>query len=100
MSVRIIGISPKKTPMPTDPIIAHLSIEDFKWINEQTQKSGVSSRSYMFDWIVNKNGTAYIKKGDKIFLIFGAKITNDQYIIRAVDNGVWADYLLELPEIE
>jgi glycerate-2-kinase len=72
MAVRIIGIAPKKTPQPSDSVVAHLSIENFKWINEQSLQSGVSSLSTMFDWIVNKKGQAYVKKGDKIISVFGA----------------------------
>lgn len=98
MAVRIIEIAPKVSPMPEDSILAHLTIENFKWVNEQSQQQGVSSRAAMFDWIVNKHGKAYIKKGDNTIFVFGANIPSGQYI-RALVDEKWTDDLLELPEI-
>jgi len=98
MAVKITAIKPKLSPRLTDPVLAHLSIDSFQWVNDQTQQRGVSSRALMFDWIVNKNGKAYIKKEEKTILVYGANSPNGQYI-RALDNGEWVDDLLDLPEI-
>jgi hypothetical protein len=100
MAVRIIGIAPKKTPQPSDSVVAHLSIENFKWINEQSLQSGVSSLSTMFDWIVNKKGQAYVKKGDKIISVFGAYSPVGKPYVRCIVDSKWSDELLELQEIE
>jgi len=97
MAVKITGILPKISPRPNDSVLAHLSVEFFQWINDQTQQSGVSSRSLMFDWIVNKKGIAYIKKDDKTLFVFGANAPTGQYI-RALEGTKWTDDLLDVPE--
>lgn len=83
--------------MPTDSISAHLSINKFLWIDEQNQKTGESSRDIMFDWIVNKQGRAFVKIGDKTVFVLGANSPTGQYI-RSVEGGKWTDELLKLPE--
>jgi hypothetical protein len=98
MAIRIIEIAPKITPRPDDSILAHLGIEKFKWVNEQSQERGITNRAGMFNWIVNKGGKAYIKKGDSVIFVFGANISSGQYI-RTVVDGKWTDDLLDLSEI-
>lgn len=98
MAVRIIKIKPKINP--TDPVLAHLGIVNFQWINEENQQTGTSSRELMFDWIVNKKGKAYIRKLDGTTVpIFGAKTPQGQQYIRSVENEKWTDELIALPEI-
>jgi len=101
MAVRIIGIKPKPAIAQTDKVSAHLSIEKFKWINEQSLKSGITSRDLMFDWIVNKQGKAYIVSTDnKRIFVYGAKNPSGQDYIRSIEEGKWTDKLLELEEFQ
>ncbi|TSC89718.1 MAG: Uncharacterized protein G01um10143_208 [Parcubacteria group bacterium Gr01-1014_3] len=97
MAVRITHIAPKIVPVPTYKVQAHLTIENFKWINEQSLESGLSSRTTMFDWIVNKKGQAYIKVGDTIISVFGAVSPTGQQYIRCIKGNQWSDELLDLP---
>ncbi len=98
-AIKITAITPKPGTPASDPVSAHLSIENFEWVNEQNQQTGRSSRALMFDWIVNKKGRAYIKKNDgKVVFIFGANAPTGQYI-RSVEDGKWTDELLSLPQI-
>ena len=100
MAIRIIEIEPKNQSSQTDKILAHLSIRNFKWVNDQNLQVGVSSLDSMFDWIVNKKGKAYVKKDDNMIPIFGAIVpqTGQQYL-RCIKDNKWSDELLELPLI-
>lgn len=93
MSVIITGIEPKPVLTSPDKVSAHLSINNFQWKNPQTQVSGVSSRILMFDWIVNKQGKAFVKKGDNYIPVLGANSQIGPYIRCAID-GEWTDDLL------
>lgn len=96
MAIRILTVT--KDPNPSaDPISAHVNIRDFQWVNEQTQNKGSSTREVMYDWIVNKKGSAYVKslEGDLIYL-FGAISPNGDRYVRGILNGVWNDILLRL----
>lgn len=99
MAVRILSIEPKPTSPTTNSVSAHFSIQDFKWINEQTLEEGVSNLDSMFDWIVNKKGRAYIKKNQDMILVFGAVASSGQKYLRCIKDGNWSDDLLELPSI-
>jgi len=99
MAIKIIEISPKTTPTPSDKVVAHLAIQNFKWINEQNLQTGVSSLAVMFDWIVNKKGVAYVRKDNDIIPVFGANTINGKSYLRCLKNGSWSDELLELPII-
>ncbi len=100
MAVRIIRIQPRQDPASNDPVLAHLGITSFQWINEESQQSGVASRELMFDWIVNKKGRAFIRKTDNTTIpIFGVRTATGQQYIRTVENEQWTNDLLSLPEI-
>ena len=100
MALRIIQISPKVTPIPADPVTAHLSIQNFKWINEQNPtENGTSPLSSMFDWIVNKKGSAYVKAGDDSIPVFGAVTPAGKQYLRCLKDSKWSDELLSLPLI-
>jgi hypothetical protein len=104
MAVVITGIHPKPNlPLPTNPdeiIQAHLSIENFQWVNEQTQARGTSSRASMFDWIVNQKGRASVrrKRDTNLVSVFGANASTGGYI-RCAENGKWTNDLLEVDPI-
>ena len=98
MAIRITHIQPK--PVSTTDsasAVAHISIENFRWIDEQDMQTGTSNRNTMFDWIVNKKGKAYVKIGNDNIPVFGAIAPNGQYYIRSLENGTWTDRILSLP---
>ena len=99
MAVRITHIFPKSDSVSADKIAAHLSIENFKWINEQDFQIGTTPLVSMFDWIVNNKGVAYVKKGDTIIPVLGAVSKTGKKYIRCLKDGTWSDELLELPSI-
>lgn len=99
MAVRIIEIAPKIIPLPPDLVAAHLSIQNFKWVNELNQEKGVSSLATMFDWIVNKKGKAYVKKDTDSIQVFGAVSPTGQKYLRCIRDNQWSDELLELSVI-
>lgn len=102
MAVKIIEIAPKPntTVVSGDKVLAHLSIKDFKWVNEQTLQSGVSSLEIMFDWIVNKKGVAFIKVGEETIFVYGAySPSGKKPYLRCLKNGNWTNELLDLPAI-
>lgn len=96
MAVRITAVKP--IDLPSDKLEAHLAMQIFSWLNEQTQQKGEASRDYIFDWIVNKKGKAYVKNpvtGDNIY-IFGATTPTGQKYIRTAEDGKWTDWLIDL----
>lgn len=95
MPIRITGINPKPANSAGDSVSSHLAIESFKWTNAQSLKTGISSREIMFDWIVNKKGTAYISKNEEVIIVLGAESPAGRYI-RAVKEGKWTNDLLDL----
>lgn len=101
MAIRIIEIEPKIALPPPDPVLAHLTIKQFKWIDESSLKRGVTNLAGMFDWIVNKKGQAYVKKSDGGIAIpvFGAVAPTGQQYIRCINNNTWSNELLDLPQI-
>ncbi|KKU68705.1 MAG: hypothetical protein UX89_C0002G0030 [Parcubacteria group bacterium GW2011_GWA2_47_16] len=100
MAVRITEIAPKITPRPENVVVAHSSIQNFKWVNEQTLQTGVSSLPVMFDWIVNKKGQAFVKIGNNLPVpVFGTVAPTGQQYLRCLRNSSWSDELLELPLI-
>jgi hypothetical protein len=98
MPIKIIAIEQKRS-WCNDPILKHLSIEKFKWINEETQRIGISIREALFHWIVNQKGSAYVQKkdGGKVF-VFGA-VRNERKYVRCIENQKWSDDLLDLPQL-
>ena len=70
MAVRIIATRKSSPPLASNE---HLSLQEFKWINEQTQENGESPRNVMYDWIVNKKGQAYVRDASgNTVLVYGA----------------------------
>lgn len=95
MAIRIIGVKP--ADLPADPLEAHLAMENFVWRDEQTQRTGTTTRDAMYDWIVNKKGKAYVKNltsGDSIYVFGGIK--DGVKYIRTAENGQWTDWLIDL----
>jgi Protein of unknown function (DUF3892) len=95
MSIRITGIK-KAGGRHFDP---HHAIEDLAWVNEETGEKGVSTRLIIYDWILNKNGTAYVKdsRGNKAIVGARENTYGTKYVQTYADR-VWTDNLLALPE--
>lgn len=71
-------------------------MENFIWVDEQSQKRGIASRDLMYDWIVSKQGKAFVqKRNGETAYIFGAIHDGKKYI-RTAENKVWTDELVEL----
>jgi hypothetical protein len=77
----------------------HHAIEDLTWINEETGEKGVSTRLTIYDWILNKNGAAYVKdfRGNKAIVGTRENTHGTKYLQTYADQ-VWTDNLLALPE--
>ena len=95
MSVRITCIR-KDDGYHDNP---YLAIESLGWINESDGKTGESTRLEMYDFVVNKNGKAYVKdtQGDIAFLEGRTSPSNNKFV-RTIPDGTKADNLLKLPE--
>jgi hypothetical protein len=77
----------------------HVDIQAFQWINEETQRIGVTDLTNMYDWIVNKEGKAYVMKEGRPVYIFGATTDAGEPFLRTVENQQWTDDLINLPPI-
>jgi Protein of unknown function (DUF3892) len=77
----------------------HEAISYLGWINDETNNTGRSSRLEMYDWIVNKNGTAYVQDnyGNKAY-VHGATSPAGNLYVRTYSDNTWTDNLLSLPE--
>ncbi|TMI63661.1 MAG: DUF3892 domain-containing protein [Bacteroidetes bacterium] len=76
-----------------------VAITSLSWINEETGKTGSTSRLEMYDWIVNDKGVAYVKdnNGNKANLRGAVSDKGTKYVKTYADN-VTTDNLLKLPE--
>ncbi len=95
MSVRITCIR-KSGGYHDDP---HHAIEALGWINEETSDTGVSSRLQMYDFIKNRQGTAYVRdaRGNTAYVGARENVHGTRYVQTYADR-VWTDNLLSLPE--
>jgi hypothetical protein len=77
----------------------HVAIESLDWINEQTNETGRTNRLDMYDFLVNKNGQAYVRDSrGNIAYLQGAVSGSGNPYVRTVTDGKWTDNLLALPE--
>jgi len=95
MTIRITCIK-KSGGYHSDP---HNAIETLAWVNEETGEKGVSTRLTIYDWIRNKNGTAYVKdmRGNKAIVGTHENAHGTKYV-QTYSGQVWTDNLLALPE--
>lgn len=77
----------------------YVDIQAFQWINEESQRIGVTDLSNMYDWIVNKEGKAYVTKDGRPIYIFGATTAAGEPFLRTAENQQWTDDLINLPAI-
>ena len=95
MSVRITCIN-KLGGNHADP---HHAIEDLGWIDEQSGKTGKSTRLQMYEWLKSKSGTAYVrdKQGNTAY-VGTREHTNGTRFVQTYADKVWTDNLLALAE--
>ncbi len=94
MSVRITCIS-KDGGNHNNP---HTAITDLGWVNEESGKTGTSTRLVMYDWI-KEGGVAYVKDGfgNKAYLTTAETERGTKYV-RTYSDRTWTDNLLALRE--
>ncbi len=97
MSVRITCIK-KDSGNHENPYVA---IESLGWTEDGTSKTGKSTRLEMYDWVVNKNGKAYVKdaQGNVAYLIGAISPRGNKYV-KTVADETKTDNLLKLPECQ
>ena len=95
MSVRITCIN-KSGGNHADP---HHAIEYLGWTNDESGKSGKSTRLEVYDWIKNQNGKGFVRdnRGNTAFVGTRAHSNGTKYLQTYADK-VWTDNLLALPE--
>src|SRR5579864_6574969 len=100
MAVKIVCIK-RETGAPIENSeAAHATIQSFGWVQEQTQRTGTTSRENMYDWLVNKKGRAYIidPAGGETIYVFGRVSASGNKVVMAAKGGNWTSDLLTLPE--
>ena len=97
MSVRITCIK-KDSGNHENPYVA---IESLGWIEDGTSKTGNNTRLEMYDWVVNKNGRAYVKdaQGNVAYLVGAISPRSNKYV-KTVADETKTDNLLKLPECQ
>jgi len=95
MSVRITCIE-KDGGNHENPYVA---ISHLQWIKDGTSETGRTTRVDMYDFVVNKNGQAYVKDayGNVAYLI-GAISTRGNKYVKTVADETKTDNLLKLDE--
>lgn len=95
MSVRITCIN-KSGGNHADP---HHAIDSLGWVNEQSGKTGKSTRLDLYGWIKNENGKACVRDGAGRTAYVGTREhRNGTQFVQTYADGVWTDNLLALPE--
>ncbi len=95
MSIRITCIN-KSNGYHQDP---HHAIQSLGWKNDSTGEDGKSSRLEIYDWLKNKNGSAYVldQLGNRAAVHPRENSAGTKYV-QTVADGKWTDNLLSLPE--
>jgi hypothetical protein len=95
VSIRITCIK-KSAGFHADP---HHAISELGWINDQTSKTGTSTRVEVYDWIKNRNGVAYVRDSRGNQARVGAREhAKGIKFLQTYADRVWTDNLLALPE--
>lgn len=94
MAVRIIAIR-KANGHHYDP---HEAISDYKWLNESTGKSAISTRPVMVDWMLNKNGQAYVSSQEGTVYCEVKKSASGTLFLQTNTDSRSSNNLLNLPE--
>jgi hypothetical protein len=93
MAVRIIKIH-----KPGGAQNPHEAISKYAWVNEDTNREGVSDRPTMVDWIGNKKGYAYVTDAAGTVRCYVNKSPAGTQFLQTYADGRWTDNLLSLEE--
>jgi|ERR1700730_4475691 len=79
----------------------YAAINRLGWVNEANGQSGYSSRIEMYDFVVNKQGEAYVRDamGNRAYLI-GAISPNGTSYVKTVADETKSDNLLSLMDCQ
>lgn len=93
MAIRIVCIN-KDNGNHENP---HVAIEALGWIEDGTNTRGRWKRTEMYDWIVHKNGIAYVSdwRGNRAYLEGRVSVRGNKYVQTHAD-GKLTNNLLEL----
>lgn len=94
MAVRIIAI--RKANGHHDD--QHEAVSDYKWLNESTGKSAISTRPVMVDWVLNKNGKAYVSSQEGTVYCEVKKSASGTLFLQTTTDSRSSNNLLNLPE--
>jgi len=94
MSVRITCIS-KANGQHENPYVA---ISHLNWVNEGTGATGRNTRDEIYDWVVSKNGVAYVAGAGLRAELIGAISARGTRYVRTRADSTDQDNLLKLPE--
>ena len=74
----------------------HKHIAELKWVEDGAQKTGVSARAVLVEWIRDKQGSGYVldSKGNKA--VVKVRDAKPPYV-QTIADGKWTDNLLALP---
>jgi len=77
----------------------YVAIESLGWVDPADGRRGQSTREEMYDWVVNKNGFAYVQDifGNRAKLI-GATSPRGNHYVKTVADETKTDNLLKLNE--
>jgi hypothetical protein len=77
----------------------HHAIEYLGWTNEESGKSGESSRLEVSDWIKNQTGKAFVRDDRGNIAFVGTREhSNGTKYLQTYSDEVWTENLLVLPE--
>jgi hypothetical protein len=94
MAVRIIAIR-KDNGNHYNPYEA---VSHYKWVNEGSGESAISTRLTMVDWVENKNGRAYVKSQDGTVDCYVNQSTAGTKFLQTDADSQSSNNLLNLPE--
>ena len=77
----------------------YIAISSMSWLNEGSNQVGTSTRLEMYDFVVNKQGVAYVKDAHgNTANLMGAVSPNGKSYVKTIADNVKSDNLLKLPE--
>jgi hypothetical protein len=94
MAVRIIAIR-KAGGHHDDP---HEAISHYKWLNESNGNSDIMPRPDMVDWILTKNGRAYVSSQEGTVYCEVKKSPRGTLFLQTTTDSRSSNNLLNLPE--
>ena len=76
----------------------HHAIERLGWMEDGSGRTGISTRLEVWDWLTNKNGSAYVRDARGNSAEVRPCEHGQTRWVQTVADGRWSDNLLALPE--